>query len=109
MHPLIDAAFSRRDRSPLSIGFDLSWDSMSASDTRSLRAVYLGLVSEVDAHVGRLMTGLKASGQFEKTLIVVTSDHGEMLGDHRMWGKECFYEPAFHVPLIIRDPRRSGG
>ena len=79
---------------------------MSVDDTQSLRAVYLGLVSEVDAQVGRLIESLKASGQFDETLIIVTSDHGEMLGDHRLWGKECFFDPAFHVPLIIRDPRR---
>ena len=106
VHPVIEAAFSRRDRSPLSIGFDLSWESMSVDDTQSLRAVYLGLVSEVDAQIGRLIESLKSSGQFDETLIIVTSDHGEMLGDHCIWGKECFYEPAFHVPLIIRDPRR---
>ena len=106
VHPIIDAAFSKGGRSQLSIGFDLPWDSMSAEDTQSLRAIYLGLVSEVDAAIGRLVDGLKTSGQFDDTLIVITSDHGEMLGDHRLWGKECFYEPAFRVPLIIRDPRR---
>lgn len=106
MHPVIDAAFSKQDRSSLSIGFDLPWESMSKEETQSLRALYLGLVSEVDAEVGKLIESLRTSGQFDDTLIVVTSDHGEMLGDHRMWGKECFYEPAFHVPLIIRDPKR---
>lgn len=106
LHPIVDAAFSKRNRSPLSVGFDLPWESMSTDDMRSLRAVYLGLVSEVDAHVGLLIESLKASGQFDETLIIVTSDHGEMLGDHHMWGKESFFEPAFHIPLIIRDPKR---
>lgn len=45
------------------------------------------------------------TGQWEETLIVVTSDHGEMLGDHFMWGKQTIYDQCFHVPLIIRDPR----
>ncbi|MEZ5930415.1 MAG: alkaline phosphatase family protein [Alphaproteobacteria bacterium] len=106
VHPLIDAAFAKAGRAPLSIGFDLDWSSMAPEDTQALRAVYLGLVSEVDAQIGRLIESLRASDQLDDTLIVVTSDHGEMLGDHRLWGKECFYEPAFHVPLIIRDPRR---
>ena len=105
-HPLIDAIFARADHWPLSIGFDLDWNSMRTEETQAFRAVYLGLVSEVDAQIGRLLDSLKASGQFHDTLIVVTSDHGEMLGDHGMWGKECAFEPAFHVPLIIRDPAR---
>ena len=106
MHPVIDAAFAKPDRSSLAIGFDLPWDGMTVEQTQDLRAVYLGLVTEVDAAVGRLIESLKASGQDDDTLIVVTSDHGEMLGDHWLWGKECPYDPAFHVPLIIRDPRR---
>ena len=106
LHPLIDAAFAKHKRSPLSIGFDLPWDTMSAEQAQQLRAVYLGLASEVDTQIGRLIESLKEEDQFDDTLIIVTSDHGEMLGDHRLWGKECFFEPAFHVPLIIRDPRR---
>lgn len=106
VHPLIDTAFAKASGSDLSIGFDLPWASLSMEQTQELRAVYLGLVMELDAQIGRLLEGLEASGQLEDTLIVVTSDHGEMLGDHRMWGKACFYDQAFHVPLIIRDPRR---
>ncbi|MDH3660507.1 MAG: alkaline phosphatase family protein [Alphaproteobacteria bacterium] len=106
VHPTVDAAFAKRARSPLAAGFDCPWEGISAADVQTLRAIYLGLVSEVDAHVGRLIESLKESGQYDDTLIIVTSDHGEMLGDHRMWGKECFYDPAFHVPLIIRDPNR---
>ena len=106
VHPIVDAAFAMQDRSPLVVGFDLPWESIGADQAREIRAVYLGLVTEVDAAIGRLIDGLKSSGQYDDTLIVVTADHGEMLGDHRLWGKMCFYEPAFHVPLIIRDPRR---
>jgi arylsulfatase A-like enzyme len=106
LHPLVDAAFAKAERGSLSIGFDLDWACMASEETQALRALYLGLASEVDAQIGRLIDSLKTSGQLDDTLIVVTSDHGEMLGDHRLWGKECFYEPAFHVPLIIRDPRR---
>lgn len=106
VHPLIDTAFAKATGDDLSIGFDLPWTSLSMEQTQELRAVYLGLVAELDAQIGRLFDSLKASGEYEKTLIVVTSDHGEMLGDHRMWGKACFYDQAFHVPLIIRDPRR---
>jgi arylsulfatase A-like enzyme len=108
VHPIVDAAFAKPNRSSLAIGFDLPWDGMTADQVQELRAVYLGLLTEVDAAIGRLIESLKASGQYHDTLIVVTADHGEMLGDHGLWGKECFYDPAFHVPLIIRDPRRRG-
>ena len=106
VHPIIDAAFARQERSPLVVSFDLPWDGIDAGQAQEIRAVYLGLVTEVDAAIGRLIDGLKSSGQYDDTLIVVTADHGEMLGDHWLWEKMCFYEPSFHVPLIIRDPRR---
>lgn len=69
-----------------------------------LRAIYLGLAAEVDDHIGRLIDFLKDSGQYDETLIVVTADHGEMLGDHHQWGKMSYRNAAFHVPLIIRSP-----
>jgi len=106
VHPIIDATFAKPDRPSLVTGFDLPWDAMTADQVQDVRAVYLGLVTEVDAAIGRLVESLKTSGQYDDTLIVVTADHGEMLGDHWLWEKTCFYDPAFHVPLIILDPRR---
>ncbi len=72
---------------------------------RAMRAVYLGLTTEVDHHIGRVIGHLKAAGVYDDTLIVVTADHGEMLGDHGAWGKTTCFDAAFKVPLIIRDPR----
>lgn len=106
VHPIFQAYFSEPAVKNLYIGFDGHLVKMSEADRQTLRAVYLGLATEVDAHVGRLIDYLKASGQYDDTLIIVTSDHGEMLGDHFMWGKESIYDPAFHVPLVIRDPHR---
>ena len=106
VHPFFDAYFAEPEKPSLAIGFDLRLDCMTDDDTRALRAVYFGLATEVDAHIGRLLDYLKDSDQFDDTLIVVTSDHGEMLGDHFMWGKQSVFDAAFHVPLIIRDPRR---
>ena len=76
-------------------------------DVQVLRSVYLGLATEVDAHVGRVVDFLKETGQYDDTLLVVTSDHGEMLGDFHQWGKMTFFDAAYHTPLIVRDPRRS--
>lgn len=74
-------------------------------EIRQMRATYYGLIAEVDHHIGRIVEHLKATGQYERTLIVFTSDHGEMLGEHYLWGKEIWFDPAFHLPLVIRDPR----
>lgn len=84
-------------------------DPVSASDLeiRQMRAAYYGLVAEVDHHLGRIIDHLKASGEYERTLIIVTSDHAEMLGQHHVWGKEIYFDQAFHLPLVIRDPRPS--
>lgn len=74
-------------------------------ELRQMRACYYGMINEVDDAVGRLIAHLKATGEYESTLIVFTCDHGEMGGDHYTWGKELYFDPSFHIPLIIRDPR----
>lgn len=66
---------------------------------------YMGLISQIDAHLGRLFDHLKARGLWDDTLIVFTSDHGDMLGDHWLGEKELFFEEAVRIPLIVRDPR----
>ncbi|OQM77296.1 alkaline phosphatase family protein [Manganibacter manganicus] len=77
-------------------------------EIRQMRAAYFGLIAEVDHHLGRIIKHLKATGEYDRTLIVVTSDHAEMLGGHHVWGKEIYFDQAFHLPLVIRDPRRVG-
>ncbi|RJF80823.1 sulfatase [Oleomonas cavernae] len=72
---------------------------------RQFKATYYGLMTEVDHHLGRIVAWLKASGQWERTLIVFTSDHGEQMGDHWLLGKSGYFDQSFHIPLIIRDPR----
>jgi len=58
----------------------------------------------VDAHIGRVLQFLKDSGQEDNTLVVISADHGEMLGDRHSWGKFSVYDAAYHTPLIIRQP-----
>jgi arylsulfatase A-like enzyme len=74
-------------------------------EVRQLRATYYGMISQVDDQLGRLIAHLKATGEFDHTLIIFTSDHGEMLGDHWLWGKAGYFDESFRIPLIIRDPR----
>ena len=77
-----------------------------ASDEEFLqaKATYYGLMTEVDDQLGRIFEYLKATGQYESTLIVFTSDHGEQLGDHYIFGKMSYFDASYHIPLIIRPP-----
>ena len=79
---------------------------MPELELRQMRATYYGMITQVDDQIGRLIAYLKQTGEYEDTLIVLTCDHGEMGGDHYCWGKEVYFEQSFHIPLIIRDPRR---
>lgn len=72
---------------------------------RRLKASYFGLMSEVDAALGRLFALLKESGRWDNTLIVFTSDHGEQMGDHWLLGKCGYFDASYRIPLIVRDPR----
>jgi arylsulfatase A-like enzyme len=71
---------------------------------RQMRAIYYGMVSQVDDEVGTILKRLDELGLAENTLVVFTSDHGEMLGDHGLHSKGMFYEGAAHVPLLLRLP-----
>jgi arylsulfatase A-like enzyme len=79
--------------------------SLSEGDLRQIRATHYGMISEVDAQVGRLVDHLKSTGEYEQTLIVFGSDHGEQLGDHWLFAKYSYFDQAFQIPLILRDPR----
>ena len=73
-------------------------------DFRRLKANYYGLVEMVDNAYGRVLKALEESGQADNTIIVYTSDHGEMMGDHGLMNKSVFYEEATRVPLTICVP-----
>ena len=68
------------------------------------RAAYYGLVSYLDDKIGRLLDVLQEQGLAENTVVIHTSDHGEMLGEHGLWRKMCFYEQAARVPLQVSWP-----
>jgi arylsulfatase A-like enzyme len=68
---------------------------------------YMGLIKQCDDQLGRLLDHLEATGRMEDTMIVVTSDHGDYLGDHWLGEKDLFHEPSVKIPLIIYDPRRE--
>ncbi|NRA22815.1 MAG: alkaline phosphatase family protein [Oceanospirillaceae bacterium] len=78
---------------------------LSDLELRQTKATYLGMMSEIDDQLGRLFQDLKQRGVYEDTLIIFTSDHGDLMGDHWMFSKSSYYEQAFHVPLIVRHPK----
>jgi arylsulfatase A-like enzyme len=65
---------------------------------------YYGLVAEIDDWVGKIMNKLDELGLAENTMVIFTSDHGEMLGAHGLREKNVFYEESAHIPLILRFP-----
>ena len=99
-------------------GDGIAWDhdpretlALGDHDIRQARANYYGMMSEVDAQIGRLLESLRESGEDERTLVVFASDHGEHLGDHWQFSKLSYFDQTFHVPLIVRNPHpgASGG
>jgi len=66
---------------------------------------YMGLIKQCDDQLGRLLDWLEDTGRLSDTMIVLTSDHGDYLGDHWLGEKDMFHEPSVKVPLIIYDPR----
>jgi arylsulfatase A-like enzyme len=66
---------------------------------------YMGLIKQCDDQLGRLLDHLEDTGRMADTMIVLTSDHGDYLGDHWLGEKDLFHEPSVKIPLIIYDPR----
>ena len=83
------------------------------AELRQTRATYYAMMTQVDDQIGRLLDFLAAEGLAKRTLVVFASDHGEMLGDHWLFGKYSWFDQAFHIPLILRNPlapaRARGG
>jgi arylsulfatase A-like enzyme len=71
-----------------------------------IRASYDGQIAAMDAALGQLVDALKARGRWEKAVVIVTADHGEMLGEHDTVGHmgRMLYEPLVHVPLVVKLP-----
>jgi len=73
---------------------------------RRAREVYFALISEFDEYAGRILDCLDELGLAENTVVFYISDHGEMAGEHGLWGKVTLLETSVRVPLIVRWPGR---
>lgn len=77
---------------------------MSDEAIHRARAGYYGNINHIDHQIGRLFYEMNNMGVYDNTLIIFTSDHGDMLGDHHLWRKTYGYEGSAHIPMIVRLP-----
>lgn len=75
---------------------------------RELRAQYYGMISEVDFQLGRVVEAIERRGEWEQTLVVITADHGDQLGDHGLIEKLGFFPQSYHTIGLWRDPTSDG-
>ncbi len=88
-----------RERLSMQLFFGITSD-----EYRSIKQRYLGLVTLVDQSIGAILGCLERCGLSENTIVVHTSDHGDSLGAHHLFGKETMFEEATRVPWLIRLP-----
>lgn len=80
------------------------WKPYSEEHIRHTRRVYYSMITMVDELLGRLLEHLDELGLTDNTIILFTSDHGEMNGDHAMWAKINFYEESIRIPFLLWAP-----
>ena len=88
----------------LMTGIDLPNMPVTDDQVRNARHAYYANVSYFDHWVGRVEKTLKDAQLFDDTIIIVTSDHGDMLGERGLWYKMSFFEPSVRIPLVIAGP-----
>ncbi len=82
---------------------------LDAATHQRIRQNYAAMIENIDRHVASFREAVRARGDRDRTLIVFSSDHGEMLGDHGRWRKKLFYEASVGVPLIVAGPNVAEG
>jgi arylsulfatase A-like enzyme len=108
-HPLLDHYLGYQKRSSYFQGAEGMTATLDAAEIAQMRATYYGMMTEIDDHLGRVFAYLEATGQWDDTLIIFTSDHGEQLGDHHLLGKLGYFDESFRIPLVIRAPGAPTG
>ena len=85
------------------------YDNFTPERTHIALTAYYGLVSFMDANVGKVLDALKETGLSKKTQVVYTSDHGDNIGERGLWGKSNMYEESVGVPMILAGPNIPSG
>jgi choline-sulfatase len=80
-------------------------EDLTDAQIRRARHAYYAAISYVDDRIGQVLGALRESGLEDDTIVVLTADHGEMLGERGLWYKMAFFEDAARVPLVVRAPR----
>ena len=83
---------------------EIRFSELTEKDIKNIKSVYFGMCAEVDHNIGKILKALEASGQLNNTMIIFTSDHGEMLGENNLWGKLGWWDSSYRIPLIIHVP-----
>ncbi len=105
--PVVKSEAERTNPHPVHAAFMTHEESQNFSKDEIREHVipaYMGLIKQIDDHIGKLIAFLEQNGRMDDTMIVFTSDHGDYLGDHWLGEKELFHDPSSRVPLIIYDP-----
>ena len=102
MHPFDNGHLHGRDES-------LAAHPRDPDEIRRHIADYYGMISHLDAQIGRLLDALAAAGLAEDTIVVYTADHGLAVGQHGLLGKQNVYDHSLRVPLIFRGPGIPAG
>ena len=84
-------------------------DRCDPSVIENQKRIYYAMTANLDRNLGRLMHALDKAGIADDTILVFTSDHGEMFGSHGRRAKNIFYEEAARVPFVLRYPRKVKG
>jgi len=92
--------FSRR----LMDGIEASYTPLNEEEVRRARRAYLANVSYFDSKIGELVQTLDEIGELDNTIVIVTADHGDMLGERGLWYKMNFFEHSARVPLVMAGP-----
>ena len=94
----------------LGLGQSSSRVDLRGEALRAARAGYYGLINHVDDQLNRLLNPVNGIDRQtdNNTIVLLTSDHGEMLGDHFLWRKSVPYEPSARIPFLVRAPERLG-
>ena len=83
---------------------EIRFSDLTEKDIRNIKSVYFGMCAEVDDNIGKIIETLKQTKHYENTMIIFTSDHGEMLGENKQWGKLGWWDSSYRIPLIIHIP-----
>ncbi|MCB9155957.1 MAG: sulfatase-like hydrolase/transferase [Caldilineaceae bacterium] len=108
--PKVPAAGDAYDH-PMSVGMREGFQvaRIDHNEMMRARAAYFACVSHLDEIIGDLLLRLEHAGLLENTIIVYTTDHGEMAGEHGVWWKNGWYEACTHIPMLISTPAQRRG